>query len=194
MTITSAIISTNFPVLVSLPASFDYANASANGADLRFSLTTDHAAGFELDYYIETWVPGGISRVWVLAPALTAGGPDTVYLFYGQPTAADQSNRDAGFPVRFISTGSDSINGTMRARGGIGGSGSSTANDGGGGGAGGRIKRLYQNTHQSSATVQVTGGAGGVYGDNASGAAGTTFVGTTTVGEPTVSLGAPVAL
>ncbi|HUH05372.1 MAG TPA: DUF2341 domain-containing protein [Kofleriaceae bacterium] len=365
ITVTSAITRSNYPVLVSLPASFDYANAASDGSDLRFSVTTDHAAGFELDYYIETWVPGGISRVWVLMPALTAGGPDTFYLFYGQPTAGNRSSRDATFPVRFVSTGSDSISGTvnvdyfqvqsghsltlsqgapvavnarlieiagtivglgrgysgggsnaagsgpggggapsaagggggghggtgglgghdgtdtpgaggvangsssgesidmgsggsgaavsggagggaitlrghtvrltglidvdgaaggtgsstnggggagggvliiaydlfsggtMRARGGIGGSGTNTANDGGGGGAGGRVKRLYQNTHQSNATVQVTGGAGGVYGDSAygaSGGAGTTFVGTTNVGEPTVTLGAVVAL
>lgn len=366
ITITSAISRTGFPVLVAIPPSFDYASAGEDGADLRFSVTADHAAGFEIDYYIETWVPGGTSRVWLRAPQLTAGGPDTIYLFYGQPLATDQSSRDDTFPVRFVSTGSDSINGTVnvdyfqvqsghtltlsqgapvavnarlieiagtvvgvgrgysggganaigsgpgaggapsnagggggghggtgglggydgtsdtpgaggvangsnngesidmgsggggaanvggagggaitlrahtvrltgvidvdgapagtgsatnggggagggvlvvaydlfaggtiRARGGIGGSGGSTANDGGGGGAGGRVKRLYQNSHQAGASVQVTGGAGGMYGDQAHGAtggAGTAFVGTTTVGEPTVSLGAATAL
>lgn len=60
----------------------------------------------------------------------------------------------------------------LSATGGNGGSGSSAANDGGGGGAGGRIKIFHGATWNSSASLSVLGGIGGLYGSFLPGTAG----------------------
>ena len=60
---------TNFPVLVRLPAGFDYASCQAGGADLRFAA----ADGELLDSEIDTWNPSGESLVCVRVPQLMSG-------------------------------------------------------------------------------------------------------------------------
>ena len=60
---------TDFPVLVRLPASFDYDGCAADGADLRFEWTDGSLLASEID----TWNPDGESLVWVKIPTLASG-------------------------------------------------------------------------------------------------------------------------
>ncbi len=88
------------------------------------------------------------------------------------------------------------LSGTIRARGGAGGNGTSTLNDGGGGGGGGRIKVFHEGNYLKSGVVQVTGGAGGRYGDQHHGEAGkmgTTHASSAPYRRLTVTLGAEAA-
>lgn len=78
---------TDFPVLIRLaPAAFDHAGAAPAGKDLRI---TD-AAGTVLAHEIESWDAMAGSLVWVRVPTLPAGGKATLWLFYGNPAAAER--------------------------------------------------------------------------------------------------------
>jgi hypothetical protein len=76
---------TDFQVLVTLtPARFNYADARADGADLRF---TD-AAGALLPHEIERWNAGGTSHVWVRVPSIPgSSSAGSIYMYYGNPAA-----------------------------------------------------------------------------------------------------------
>jgi hypothetical protein len=78
-------------VLVALDASrIDYANADANGDDLRF-VDSDDVTG--LPYEIEEWNPAGTSYVWVQVPRIEGTGtPDSIYLYWGNPAAVATSD------------------------------------------------------------------------------------------------------
>ena len=81
---------TDFPILVTLDTNrFDYSQAQANGADLRF-VDSD---GTVLDYEIETWNPNGQSAIWVKVPQIDANsGSDSIWMYYGNATASDAQN------------------------------------------------------------------------------------------------------
>jgi Domain of unknown function (DUF2341) len=102
---------TSVQVLLQLtPANFDYAAARPDGADLR--LSNDPLAGaFDLPFFIESWAPGGTSRIWIRLPSLPANGLATVFLFYGNPVAQPASNFAATFPNRFVSSGDITLSG-----------------------------------------------------------------------------------
>ncbi|HEY2478082.1 MAG TPA: DUF2341 domain-containing protein [Solirubrobacterales bacterium] len=74
----------NFPVEVHLPASFDYAGASATEL---FFTTPGSASTTTLPYEVETWNPAGTSTIWVQVPTVSAGA-STLYMYYdGAPAA-----------------------------------------------------------------------------------------------------------
>ena len=86
----------NFPVLVRLGAVHApiFASAKGNGADVRFSL----ADGTRLPYEIDHWDSASSSAsVWVLLPAATPGGLNTVRIHTGNPAAVSKSNGGAVF-------------------------------------------------------------------------------------------------
>ena len=81
---------TNVPVLITVDAArINYADAQANGADVRI---TD-PSGVVLPYEIESWNPGGTSYIWVRVPSITASSTtEYVYLYYGNPSAIAAAN------------------------------------------------------------------------------------------------------
>ncbi|MCB9753745.1 MAG: DUF2341 domain-containing protein [Myxococcales bacterium] len=82
-------------VLVTLtPDNFVYADAQANGEDIRFS--TDGVM-IDIPYWIESWDPQGDSRIWVRAPSIPANDSVDIYLLYGNPDATDAADGDATF-------------------------------------------------------------------------------------------------
>ena len=86
----------DFPVLVRLPQSFDYAHAAAGGADLSFVL----ADGTTLAHEVDTWNPDGESLVWVKLPRMANGVK--FYCRYGDdaataPSAAETARTWSGF-------------------------------------------------------------------------------------------------
>jgi hypothetical protein len=83
------------PVLVVVPPTFDATHANAAGDDLRFSTTAEH--GDDLPYFIESWTPASSSYVWVRAPNVPVG-TSTIYMFYGNPSAAAASSFAVTFP------------------------------------------------------------------------------------------------
>ena len=86
----------NFPVLVRLTSgNFTFAQAKADGGDLRFSKSD----GTSLPYQIESWDPvAGLAEAWVKAD--TVHGADSTQLlimYWGNGNAADGSNGAAVF-------------------------------------------------------------------------------------------------
>ncbi len=77
---------TDFQVLVTLSsARLNYADAQADGADIRF---TD-ADGNLLSYEIESWNPAGTSYVWVRVPQIAASSnTGYIYMYYGNTGAS----------------------------------------------------------------------------------------------------------
>ena len=85
---------TDYQVLVTLDASFDFTRAGAEGDDIRFTA----ADGLTLlPFWIEEWEPGDESAsIWVQVPSVPAGD-STIYLYYGNPAASSASDGDGTF-------------------------------------------------------------------------------------------------
>ena len=75
----------NFPVLVHLYSEvFNYAQAQADGSDLRFVLDDDMT---ELAHEIEAFVPGGDSYIWVNVPRILANSDQTtIWMYFSNQT------------------------------------------------------------------------------------------------------------
>jgi arylsulfatase A-like enzyme len=80
----------NFPVLIRLNGdSFDFNQARPHGEDLR--VTT--SIGKALPYEIETWDPAhGTAAVWVRVPWIRGGERQELTLYWGHPTATNESS------------------------------------------------------------------------------------------------------
>jgi biopolymer transport protein ExbB len=76
----------NFPVLLRLDSSsFNFDEASATGADVRFVADDDKTA---LTYHIESFDPkDGLATIWVDVPNLPAGGQQKVWMYFGNKAA-----------------------------------------------------------------------------------------------------------
>ena len=105
---------TDYQVAVYLiPATFSYAHARSDGADLRFSTSPGKSASFDLLHYTETWNPAGASRVWVTLPTIKAGATTSIYMFYGNPSATSTSSQAKVFPKMFVSSGNYTASGPV---------------------------------------------------------------------------------
>ena len=84
----------NFPLLVRLHnGTFDFTQAKADGADLRFS-----CAGKPLAYQIEEWNPAkGSACVWVKIPLIKGNAQQEIKLHWGNPDAASESSGSTVF-------------------------------------------------------------------------------------------------
>jgi len=81
----------NFPYLISIPSNAGLAaNARADGYDLVF---TEDDEVTKLDHEVEKYVTGtGELVAWVRIPFLSSTVDTDIYLYYGNPSATDQSN------------------------------------------------------------------------------------------------------
>jgi len=89
ITLSPATSTANYQVNVVLTASnFNYANMSypVTGQDLRF---TGSDGTTVQNYWIESWVNGGTSSVWV---NVIASGTSSIYMYYGNSSATSSSN------------------------------------------------------------------------------------------------------
>ncbi len=77
---------TNHQVRVSLDATFDYANAKANGEDIRF---TD-SSGTLLNHWTQNFASGSSATFWVKVPYIQDSA--TIYMYYNNPSATDISS------------------------------------------------------------------------------------------------------
>lgn len=84
-----------FPLLVRLHKDwFNFQQAQANGADLRFA----SSSGEPLAYQIEEWdAARGEASVWVRIPVIKGNARQEVKLFWGKPGAVSESNAKAVF-------------------------------------------------------------------------------------------------
>jgi cysteine-rich repeat protein len=81
-----------FPVLVKLDASsVDYTKTQSAGQDLRFVDST----GTLLPHQIEVWDETGTSYVWVRVPLIHTASIDSIFMYYGNPSAPDAQNPTA---------------------------------------------------------------------------------------------------
>ena len=80
----------DYQVLITiLPDSFDYSQATSDGRDVRI---IDPENGDTLPYWIERWVPGDTSLIWVKVPHIPANGIKILNLTYGDPNLQSESN------------------------------------------------------------------------------------------------------
>ena len=87
----------DFPVLVSLTSDADLASkARDNGFDIAF---TSSNGTTKLAHEIEKFdgQTGGLAA-WVKVPMLSSAADTVIYMYYGNPTAADQQDRQAVWP------------------------------------------------------------------------------------------------
>ena len=84
-----------FPLLVRLHKDyFDFAQAKANGEDLRFA----SAKGEPLPYQIEEWdATKGVASVWVRVPRITGNARQEIKLYWGKADAKAESDGKAVF-------------------------------------------------------------------------------------------------
>ena len=84
------------PVLLRLHSgNFNFEGVSDNGADLRFVAGDDKTV---LNHQIEQFNPLlGIALIWVDVPALTAGRPQQLWMYYGNPKAPASGNGQRTF-------------------------------------------------------------------------------------------------
>jgi hypothetical protein len=76
-------------------SNFDYSKALPNGEDLRFL-----DSGDSLSYWIETWDnTEGTGRIWVKVPRIPARGITTLYVYYDNSQAEEQSNSEKTFDL-----------------------------------------------------------------------------------------------
>ncbi len=81
-------------VRVILSDSVDFNKADAVGNDIRITAKDGSTL---IPFWIEEWDPvGSTAGIWVVMPELPAGG-DTIYVYYGNPSAAPVSDGDATF-------------------------------------------------------------------------------------------------
>ncbi|MBU1924260.1 MAG: DUF2341 domain-containing protein, partial [Candidatus Omnitrophica bacterium] len=87
--LSSATTLADYQVQVDLTdVNFAYVHVKADGGDIRFYDTAMNP----LNYWIETWVSGGNSRIWVKVPDI---GTTSFYMYYGKPDAISASDIDA---------------------------------------------------------------------------------------------------
>ena len=92
----AGVIEHNFPLLVRLDqAFFDFDQALATGADLRFSL-----GGSPLAYQIEQWDPQeGTAQIWVRIPVIKGNDQQLIKMHWGNANVASEGNSESVFRV-----------------------------------------------------------------------------------------------
>ncbi len=71
------------------PEEFNYSHAQLDGDDVRPVLESE-GNFYELPYWLETWVAGGQSKVWVRVPHI--GSTTRIYLYYGNSGVEGKSD------------------------------------------------------------------------------------------------------
>ena len=88
-------LSTNHPILVQVTDADLQASARGDGNDIVF---TDSGGTVRLDHHVETWnAATGALSTWVRVPTLTSGTDSQLFIYYGNPSAVDQTDRAAVF-------------------------------------------------------------------------------------------------
>jgi hypothetical protein len=85
----------DFPLLVRLHKDFfDFSQAKADGADIRFSST----AGAPLAYQVEEWdAARGVASIWVRLPTVTGNARQEIQMHWGKADAVSESSGAAVF-------------------------------------------------------------------------------------------------
>ncbi|MFA5392782.1 MAG: DUF2341 domain-containing protein, partial [Candidatus Paceibacterota bacterium] len=97
--LSSATTVADYQVQIDLTAAdFNYGHVKSDGGDIRFYDTAMNT----LNYWIETWVNGGTSRIWVKIPNI---GTSSFYIYYGKSDAITTSSigatMDAGLRFNY---------------------------------------------------------------------------------------------
>ena len=101
----SAAVQTDYTVQVTLTTAAlgnPYTHIKSNGSDIRFTQTH---YGTEIPYYIESWVITGTSTIWVKVPSLITNTNTSIYMYYGNISAASVSSPTNTFVNVFTQPG-----------------------------------------------------------------------------------------
>ncbi|MFA5364474.1 MAG: DUF2341 domain-containing protein [Candidatus Bathyarchaeia archaeon] len=84
---------TNYQVRVNINYDSDM---KTDFSDIRF---TDNSAQTLIPYWIESYVSGVSAVAWVNVPVISGSSTETVYIYYGNPSADTQSNPETTFDL-----------------------------------------------------------------------------------------------
>ena len=76
----------------------DYSAAGSGGASLRFTALDGTTP---LPHEVESWMPGGTSVVWVRAPSIEVRSTAAIWMYWGEPGAADTQRPADVWDARF---------------------------------------------------------------------------------------------
>jgi len=94
---------TGYQIQLNVPYDSDM---NSDFSDLRF---TDSDGQTLISYWIESYAPSDSAAVWVKAPAIPASSTETIYMYYGNPSATSESNPDDTFDL-FVDFTRDGVN------------------------------------------------------------------------------------
>jgi hypothetical protein len=85
----------------------------ADFSDLRFTNSGGHTS---IPYWVESYAPSSSAAVWVNVPTIPASSTETIYMYYGNPSATSESNPDNTFDlfVDFTRDGVDTHGGSSQ--------------------------------------------------------------------------------
>ena len=92
----------NFQIMFDIQYDSDM---NSDFSDLRF---TESDAQTLVPYWVESYVPSVSATVWVCVPFISASSTETIYMYYGNPSANTESNPDATFDL-FINFTRDGV-------------------------------------------------------------------------------------
>jgi len=80
---------------IQLNVAYD-SDMNSDFSDLRFTGSDEQTS---IAYWVESYVASVSAVVWVNVPTVPASSTETVYMYYGNPSAASESNPDSTFDV-----------------------------------------------------------------------------------------------
>ncbi|NPA33393.1 MAG: DUF2341 domain-containing protein [Chlorobi bacterium] len=90
---TNTLSDVEVPLIINTSALIGAGKMQSTGADIRF---VDNSCGL-LSYYIESGLNTTTTKIWVRVPSIPANSSVTIYMYYGNPTAAPTSDPNATF-------------------------------------------------------------------------------------------------
>jgi flagellin-like protein len=90
---------------IQLNVTYD-SDMNSDFSDLRF---TDSDGQTLISYWVESYVPSDSALVWMKVPNIPASSTETIYMYYGNPSAASESNPDDTFDL-FVDFTRDGVN------------------------------------------------------------------------------------
>ena len=84
---------TNYPVRVNVQYDSDM---NTDFSDLRFTSSDEKTL---IPYWIESYTASTSAVVWVNVPSISASSSETIYMYYGNPSASSESNPNGTFDL-----------------------------------------------------------------------------------------------
>ncbi|MCS6820229.1 MAG: DUF2341 domain-containing protein [Chitinophagales bacterium] len=106
----NAFVNSQIPFIINTATPISQGKMKPDGSDIRFYIN----CGQYLDYWIESGINSANTKIWVRIPNVPDGSTVTIYMLYGNPSAAAVSNQATLFP-NVVNINGGNISGTTTA-------------------------------------------------------------------------------